>query len=301
MQVKITIVILTCNHEKFIGQTLESVFAQKTEFSIRVIVADDGSKDDTVAIVNQYNEKYPNKILLLQHNENKGVLKNIIRVIPEVKSDYVAILDGDDYWNYDLKLKTQVDFLDENPNFAGMFHDVEIKNTLNHGNQYFNVANYYSQRYPYSPTLDFEDVVSRKIIIPSSAFVFRTDFLNQFDPSILSDNYSTLWKISLFALEGRKVKYINECWSTYRNHSQGISKSNKLKFHLSHISFLQKMAKMPVFKSYKYDIYQSIVNEYKILLEAKESGIKKKKMFWKYFLAEINKIKHYREKLNTKE
>lgn len=295
-KIKLNVVILTYNHQNYIANTLESVFNQTIDFDMKIIVADDGSSDSTIEIVLDFVQKYPNKIQVLKHKSKQGILKNILRIVPEITSEYIAILDGDDYWTFDQKLQKQVDFLDSNIDFSGIFHDTKIENTVTEGNQYFQIAKCYSQRYAYHSTIDLVDVIARQMIIPSSSFVFRSDFLSNLDLSYLVDQYSTLWKLTVFSMQGRKIKYIDDVWSVYRNHDNGISKRNFIDFHFSHIRFLENSLKLKAFSSYKYEIYQAIVNEYKIILDSKEN--KPKSTFIHYFVAELNKIKQYRKKLN---
>lgn len=295
MSVKVTVVVLTYNHEKFIADALNSIFSQDVNFKIEVLVADDGSKDNTAEIVKTFQNKYPETIVYLRSSNNKGIRSSILEIAPKVNGDFFAILDGDDYWTDSKKLQNQIDFLEANSDFAGCFHDVEIKNTVIQGNQYFEVSKLYSQRYPYKQSLYFEDVVARNAIIPSSSLVLRSDFIESLNLEYLEDNYSTLWKLSLFSLKGRQLKYFNEVWSVYRNHDQGISKGDSQYFHFSHIRFLKRIVKIKEFKYYRYDIYQSIANEYKIILNSKSKV--KRNTFQKYLVAELFKIWYYKLKL----
>src|SRR5690606_18988072 len=112
--------------EKYIQQAIESILNQKINFSYKIIIADDGSTDKTLQIVKSYHARFPMNFEILRHEENQGVLANVLRIIPKVNAKYFAILDGDDLWSYDLKLQKQVDFLDQNEDFNGVFHDCEI-------------------------------------------------------------------------------------------------------------------------------------------------------------------------------
>src|SRR5690606_29466173 len=124
--VKVVIVVVTYNHERYIQQAIESILNQEVNFSFKIIIADDGSKDQTVQIIQSYQEKYPDTIEILNHAQNYGVLANVLRIIPSVNAEYFGILDGDDHWTHTLKLQKQVDFLDQNKEFNGVFHDSEI-------------------------------------------------------------------------------------------------------------------------------------------------------------------------------
>ncbi len=88
--------------------------------------------------------------------------------------------------------------------------------------------------------------------------------------------------------------------SVYHNHSKGISKSDNDKFHLSHILFYEKLLQDDYYKYTRYDVYRALVNEYKILLDSKDSKLNKRKLFWKYVKCEFQKIRYYRKDLTRK-
>ena len=73
----LTIIIPSYNKADYISQAFDSIFAQKTTYDYKIIVADDCSYDGTVDIVKQYQEKYPDKIILLTSDKNQKLYKNI--------------------------------------------------------------------------------------------------------------------------------------------------------------------------------------------------------------------------------
>ena len=62
MQILLSIVCITYNHENFIRQTLEGFVMQKTNFKFEVLINDDASTDKTAEIIKEYQEKYPDII-----------------------------------------------------------------------------------------------------------------------------------------------------------------------------------------------------------------------------------------------
>lgn len=298
---KVTVIVVTYNHERYVGDTIKSILNQQTDFSTRIIIADDGSEDDTVKIVSAFKAKYPDKITLLKHENNQGVLKNILRILPEIDSEYFAILDGDDSWVYDLKLQKQVDFLDNHFEYNGIFHDAQIVHTDHAENILFNHKKYYSQSYNFKEVIFPIDVLKREVILPSSSALLRSSALKQINLTLLGDNYSLLWKITCFLIKHSKFYFVNESWSIYNNHKSGISKGNNSKFHLSHIQFLKGLMKDEYFKFYTYEIYRSVAEEYRILLESnlKNKKFDQKKILRKYIAAELLKLWHYRKRIKT--
>lgn len=93
--VEVSVVIPAYNSENFIGQALQSVLAQS--FSPReIIIIDDGSTDQTKHVIAGYvgNIKY-----VYQENAGPAAARN--RGVLEAKSDWIAFLDSDDYWDAD--------------------------------------------------------------------------------------------------------------------------------------------------------------------------------------------------------
>lgn len=92
-----SVVIPLYNKEKYIGRTLKSVFSQ-TVLPYEVIVVNDGSKDNSVKVVESLN--YP--LIKLIHQTNLGVSAARNRGIEASAGDYVAFLDADDEWDPDF-------------------------------------------------------------------------------------------------------------------------------------------------------------------------------------------------------
>lgn len=119
---KLSIVVLTFYHEKYIRQALESVFMQKVDFDYEVLVGDDASGDGTQEIIREFSEKYPDVIKPVLRQENLGASRNAYDLYRMAKGEYIAVLEGDDYWLCPEKLQTQVNFLDEHPEFICCMH-----------------------------------------------------------------------------------------------------------------------------------------------------------------------------------
>jgi glycosyltransferase involved in cell wall biosynthesis len=114
---KVSILMTTWNRPQFLGQAIESIRAQTLE-SWELIVADDGSTDNTKQVVAEWMRK-DRRIKYM----NPGHLGRIAKIsnigLREAKGEYVAILDDDDWWVDSKKLEKQVAFLDKNRDYAG--------------------------------------------------------------------------------------------------------------------------------------------------------------------------------------
>ena len=104
----VSVCVTTYNHAKYIAQALESILRQRTSFGVEIVVGDDCSSDDTVAICQRYVEHYPDRVRLLTTPRNMGMRANYRRTIEAARGEYIAICDGDDFWCDDEKLQLQV-------------------------------------------------------------------------------------------------------------------------------------------------------------------------------------------------
>ena len=127
-KIKLSIVCITYNHERFIRDCLEGFVMQKTNFPFEILINDDASTDKTADIIREYEAKYPHLFRCVYQTENQWGKKNVLTDIlfPMVQGKYLALCEGDDYWTDPLKLQKQVDFLDASPDFSVCFHPVVV-------------------------------------------------------------------------------------------------------------------------------------------------------------------------------
>ncbi len=125
-QYTVDIPMCTFNHEKFIGQAIEGVLKQKTDFKYRLIIGDDCSTDGTRSIVEKYQYKYPERIKTISQDRNIGAHENSKVLFAACTARYISLCDGDDYWTDPYKLQKQVDFLERNRDFVCHCHNAEV-------------------------------------------------------------------------------------------------------------------------------------------------------------------------------
>lgn len=119
------------NHEKYIRDSIEGFLIQKTNFPFEIVIHDDASTDSTADIIREYEKKYPSIIKPIYETENQyskydSTMVDIIN--KELKGDYIAFCEGDDYWIDENKLQKQVDFLQNNPEYGMCFTDFNMLN-----------------------------------------------------------------------------------------------------------------------------------------------------------------------------
>lgn len=107
---KLIVLMSTYNGEKYIREQLDSLLRQ-TLLPYRIFIRDDGSKDDTVMILEEYASKYP--FIKYYNGKNKGPAASFWELICQCeRADYYALCDQDDVWLED-KLETAVNYLEK--------------------------------------------------------------------------------------------------------------------------------------------------------------------------------------------
>lgn len=90
---KISVIVPAYNIAPWLGRCLDSILAQTHE-NLEVIVVNDGSKDDTAAILDAYASQHPQVKAI--HKENGGVTSARLRGVAEATGDWIGFIDGDD-------------------------------------------------------------------------------------------------------------------------------------------------------------------------------------------------------------
>ena len=93
---KISIIIPVYNTSPYLRECLDSIFSQDYH-DCEVLCVDDGSTDDSLDILNEYQQHYPNNMIVLsQSNQGQSVARNT--AMDKATGDYVVFLDSDDYF-----------------------------------------------------------------------------------------------------------------------------------------------------------------------------------------------------------
>ncbi len=121
---KISVWMITYNHEHFIREAILGVLSQQCSYDIELVITDDCSTDNTEAVVKSL-QSHPRGgiIKYIRQPINKGILCNAILNLENCNGDYIAMCEGDDYWIDPLKLQKQFNILENNPEYKypGLF------------------------------------------------------------------------------------------------------------------------------------------------------------------------------------
>jgi len=170
--IMVSVVMTTYNHRNFIKQAVESVLMQKTNFRYELIIGDDCSPDNSKEVLIQFKNANPDIINLIIREKNIGGTKNLYDLFMRARGKYVILLEGDDYWTDEFKLKKQVYFLEQHPEFIGVAHKNAIVDE--YGNSLI-VENYYERNYREIYTI--QDLHSRGLAFQSATLLYKNIYI----------------------------------------------------------------------------------------------------------------------------
>ena len=245
---KISVIIVTYNHEKYISECIENILSQ-TLRPFEIVICDDHSTDNSWAIICEYNKKYPNLIKAYRHEKNIGQVKNSQFGRKVYTGDLVSIIEGDDRWlprKLELEWKalqrypeakisySNVYTIDASGNRTGIWYD---------GNGFI----------PPSGNV-FIEVFSRRFF-PNSNSVFRNQLMHRlsFDEEGHCDESLESywdWDMKIRLTHRFPVSYSGEALVEYRIHGEGFSQSEPekhframVKVYEKHLPLLENRAK----------------------------------------------------------
>lgn len=210
---KISIVMLAYNHQRFIEQALESVLMQETGYEYELIVGEDCSRDCTREIVKKYEERFHGRMRPLYRDKNLGMIKNLLDCLEHCKGEYIAMLEGDDFWTDSSKLQKQVDFLDKHSEYIACVHNWNI---VGADNTFLRKGFETDYAYDYAA----EDMETFALPAQTSTLFFRNIF-----QEVKEKYYRTLVRFLwipmdriavLLMLQYGKIHVLPEAMSTYR-------------------------------------------------------------------------------------
>ena len=269
----LSVAVPVYNHIQFIAKALDSILLQKTNFDFEIVIGDDFSTDNTSDILKTYKSKFPDKINLLLAVKNQGVCNNAAGIYKNCRGKYIAILEGDDFWTDENKLQKQIDFLENNPDYAGCFHDAMVAGNFDPQKTYsfsseqcYTEFRYYSQFNRFRTDFFPWDLLQRNII-PSASLVFRNNDLTDFFYQFRHVKLSLQWALHLYIIKGSKFRYFNETWSVYNDHPEGVTKNKNLsKFNQSNLMILKTLRKDSYYRYCRLDMNRAFLNEYREIL-----------------------------------
>lgn len=172
-QVDVSIYMLTYFHEKYVRKAIDSVLAQKTNYSYEIVISDDCSQDGTVDILKQYEAEYPEIMNVNYNSQNLGIPQNIYQTRCRCKGRYIVPLSGDDYWIDERKIEKQASFLDEHSEYLAVYNCCELR--VDESKKPYVTIPAQDLRCKEYSLKDYEQGCA----VPSHGFMMRNEFLTE--------------------------------------------------------------------------------------------------------------------------
>jgi glycosyltransferase involved in cell wall biosynthesis len=213
---RLSVLLVTYDHETYIRQALRALFKQEMDGPIELVIADDGSSDRTVDIIREYEEADSRfHFKYLGDKSHLGTTRNYQRGFAACTGEYVAILEGDDYWITPKKLQRQYGFLEAHwecdlcaVNYF-MYEQDRARFTplavIGNGHQYFGAR----------------DLIANNPVGNFSACMYRKAALDAL-PQGLFELESYDWIVNICVSRTSLTGFLEEPMSVYRRHSGGV-------------------------------------------------------------------------------
>jgi glycosyltransferase involved in cell wall biosynthesis len=222
---KVSVEVITYNHAPFIAQALDSVLNQKAGFEFEIVVGDDYSTDGTREILKSYADRHPQRIRLLLHPQRLGPHKpglegkrNFLATYRSCRGEYVALLEGDDYWTDELKLEKQVRFLETHPSCSLCSHAVAVEYSGSRGQHWGPLIGESSER-----IYSIKDFLRQETQISTPSMLFRRRALRKI-PGWFEDEVNGDYALQAFLAKQGDVGVLPDCMAAHRKHESGTSR-----------------------------------------------------------------------------
>jgi len=217
---KVSVLITTYNQENLITQAVDSVLMQVTDFDYEIVIGEDASSDRTREIVVELARQYPEKIRVLlrdpevaNRERHLAGKMNFLQALVSCRGEYIAVLDGDDYFTSCHKLQKQVDFLNARPDCVICFHNVQAVYE-DHSKDPENLC-----ADDQKEISGIEDLLWGNFII-SCSIMYRREPVVEIPNWFLAAKVGD-WPLHIFKAQYGKIGYLNEVMAAYRVHTAG--------------------------------------------------------------------------------
>lgn len=248
MSLSISACIICYNQEQFINETIDSALKQQIDHQYEVIVGDDVSTDSTSKLI-EIAQRNHEIIVRTKSDRNLGMHGNWARCIKACTGDYIALCEGDDFWNDPLKLQKQVDLLEANPTAAACFSNAYVVDENGNATDH----QYVSRNFDMLEATDFFHLNINPI--PTCTLVFRKSFFDGFPQEYYNSPFAD-WILHTLLIQKGPYVYLPEPTSSYRKHEHGVWSGIKAEKQL-----LNKLKALTIIKTLVADQYKSAVRK----------------------------------------
>lgn len=281
----VSVCLLTYNHQRWIEEAIESVLKQETGFPCEFIIAEDCSNDQTREIVLRYAEKFPIRLILQE--KNKGAMRNLKDLMDAPAGKYVAYIEGDDSWLDPLKLEKQAKLLEQNDDIALCYSNAKMFDTENPASVIF----FQEGKKPPAIRDRYHAVVSCPA--PSCTLFFR-NLLKPYPEWAQAVKTGDHLIIALACKWGHAF-YMDECLGLYNHDYTGLSRV----IGQEHYLYDDFLPWFNLYEHYNRDpkIWEAIIQKGYCDIEKlfyRGWPPKARRLFWKWPLLRVMKIKRMR-------
>jgi glycosyltransferase involved in cell wall biosynthesis len=214
---KVSVLMITYNQENYISEAITSILKQNVNFDYEIVISDDHSSDATQKILTEFYNKNPSQIKLNFNEQNIGSSANFIKAYSLCSGEYIAVLEGDDYWNSSDKLQKQIDFLSKYTECVICFSRASIVDVTNN-----KVVGAIPQNDP-KQVSDIEDLLKINFI-PTCTVVFKNNLIDEI-PKWMYSLWMVDWPFHILNAKYGRIGFINELLATYRKNPDGVCQS----------------------------------------------------------------------------
>lgn len=221
----IDILLAAYNGEKYIGRQIQSILDQ-TYQKFRIIVRDDGSKDKTLDIIQEFIQKNPSKIILTSSGSNLGAIGNFSALMAHSQANYIMFSDQDDVWLEDKVAKTFSKMKEMEKKYGKM--PLLVHTDLKVADENLNLLDssfwHYTKLYPKNSQVLNKILVQN--VVTGCTMLFNRPLLELALPIPL-DSIMHDWWIALTASAFGKIAYIESPTILYRQHGKNTLGAKK--------------------------------------------------------------------------
>jgi glycosyltransferase involved in cell wall biosynthesis len=222
-----SICVLSYNNARYLPETLDSALAQ-TYPNVEIIVVDDGSTDESLSIARDYETRFPDRVKVFTHenNKNRGISQTINLATDSSTGSYWSVLGSDDILHKD-KVEKQIAFLESHPELGFVYC-------------YVDCIDFEGKKIPgrFGKDITSETEPLKTMIlenyIPAMSIVARREAVSRVgdhDPDLVYSDWD-FW-VRLFSMY--KGGFIDEALSDYRVHSSNVSIGTPRTTQIAHI------------------------------------------------------------------
>lgn len=208
---KVSIICTNYNKGDWVREAMDSFLNQRTTFDFEIIIIDDASTDHSYEIIQDYQNKFPEKVRTFRNEVNLGITRTWKKVCQEAKGQYIARCDSDDFWTDPLKLQKQVDLLDSSTDSLWSnteFDMVDLDGNIIQKDAFANRA---------LPLIDsYEEMLVMKGMTMASTWLVDTALMQDVSAQISDTAADDTFELQLELFKRTKISFLSDSTTVYR-------------------------------------------------------------------------------------